>query len=528
MKKINLIFILMLLLSSCTKEEVNSQKGAVSGMQIFNAQMSDAAVTKTHLNGELKQLWDQDDEISIFTPSINNAKYNYTGTGNSASGTFVCNDQIESQSTGVSTNYAVYPYSKSNTISPSGEITVTFPTDQTYKTGSFDQSMNKMVAVTKNADDNNLAFKNICSYLTIKLYGNYTVKRIELRASGGEKIAGSATVKASYNSAPTVEMSSSGTSLITLYCGDGVELGTTSENATEFWFVLPAGISLSKGINICVTATDYSILKKSTSNKIVIKRNNIQPMAAIDLSTIQPSNEIWYTSTNGARIDLNSTDFGAGAIAQTNTYSNGKGVIKCNGQIAYIPNRLFAADDDGYHKLESVSIPEGVITLSSYAFYGCERLSEISLPNSLKRIEDYAFAECGGRAYVGSGRYLRVEVNVDIPENVTYIGASAFEKSGIVSITIPPKVTTINPSTFRQCSYLESATIPSSVVSITNLAFYNCESLNKVICYPATPPSLGTNVFTACNSSLGIYVPLPYYSTYITTTGWKDLNIKQL
>ena len=60
---------------------------------------------------------------------------------------------------------------------------------------------------------------------------------------------------------------------------------------------------------------------------------------------------------------------------------------------------------------------------------------------------------------------------------VTSIDDLAFNRSNIVSITIPDSVTSIGESAFGDCSSLTSITIPDSVTSIGESAFYGCVSL---------------------------------------------------
>ena len=57
--------------------------------------------------------------------------------------------------------------------------------------------------------------------------------------------------------------------------------------------------------------------------------------------------------------------------------------------------------------------------------------------------------------------------SVNIPNNVTTIGESAFEGcEGLLSLTIPDNVTTIGESAFYSCSSLTSVTIGSGVTTI--------------------------------------------------------------
>ena len=53
-----------------------------------------------------------------------------------------------------------------------------------------------------------------------------------------------------------------------------------------------------------------------------------------------PNNEIWYTSSNGKVVTPYKSDvFGASIVS--NTYSNGKGIIKFNGNVTSIGSCAF-------------------------------------------------------------------------------------------------------------------------------------------------------------------------------------------
>ena len=80
----------------------------------------------------------------------------------------------------------------------------------------------------------------------------------------------------------------------------------------------------------------------------------------------------------------------------------------------------------------------------------------------------YAFYECTGLT------------SITIPESVTSIGESAFYNSGLTSITIGSGVTRIGYSAFYGCSKLTSITIPESVTSIEGGAFENCTGLTSI------------------------------------------------
>ena len=80
--------------------------------------------------------------------------------------------------------------------------------------------------------------------------------------------------------------------------------------------------------------------------------------------------------------------------------------------------------------------------------------------------------------------------NVIIPESITYnavtysvtrIYDNAFERSNLISISIPNSVTYIGHGAFYNCYSLVSVTIGNGVKAVGSEAFYSCSSLQKVI-----------------------------------------------
>lgn len=172
-----------------------------------------------------------------------------------------------------------------------------------------------------------------------------------------------------------------------------------------------------------------------------------------------PSNEIWYTTTDGKIVNISSTKFRS---VKSNTYSNGKGVIKFVYDLNFIGEYYIMGDNvtqiilTDLENLETITIPSdaelGYNIFPTNPFKGCPNLKHI----------DWEWAS-------EDGTYIECDCSL-----ITVAPAA-----GLKSFTIPDEVARIDNNAFDCCKDLISIKIPSSVETVRGVEFKGCINLQK-------------------------------------------------
>ena len=210
-----------------------------------------------------------------------------------------------------------------------------------------------------------------------------------------------------------------------------------------------------------------------------------------------------------------------------------------------IPNSVTSIGERAFCQcsgLKDVTIPNSVTSIGEAAFYNCTSLTSITIPKSVTGIGNYAFGYCNGLTSIvvesGNTKYdsrnicnaiIETATNIliagfkitSIPNSVTSIGDYAFYKcSSLTSVTIPNSVTSIDSWAFSGCSGLTSVTIPNSVTSIGEAAFYQCSGLTSVTSYIKNPFETGSSAFNGIPSDATLYVPAGTVAQYRALADW--------
>jgi len=187
-------------------------------------------------------------------------------------------------------------------------------------------------------------------------------------------------------------------------------------------------------------------------------------------------NLTWTLSTDGVLTifgngAMNNYTLGAGSnVAPWNPWSQDfiHSIVFADGcNITHIGSWAFYA----MYSLQSITIPDSVITIGEGAFESSASLRSVSLSKNLTVIGDDAFGFCMGLNAIS------------LPDTLTTIGIHAFFRSGLTSIKLPAAVTSIGDEAFAYGSL-------------------------STVYVQGDEPHLGTNVFGQYDgSSITTYAP---------------------
>ncbi len=253
---------------------------------------------------------------------------------------------------------------------------------------------------------------------------------------------------------------------------------------------------IAKTINVQVAGTLSTLI----SNDDMYNISNLILTGNIDARDIK----CFYSMYNLSVLDLSETNimeyYGTGGV----------------GPNPYTEIRLYPANEmptysfvflDFNSTLTSLILPRTLKTIANNALYNCRSLSSVTMYDSLIVIGDNAFNSCYSLTYI------------NIPKGVTTIASNAFNdcvKIGEYNVNSENSYYTsldgviYNKDTTILFAYPKAKSgeyvIPSTVISIGNLAFDHCTNLTKIQ-IPNSVSEIGEMAFRGCSSINTITIP---------------------
>ncbi len=121
------------------------------------------------------------------------------------------------------------------------------------------------------------------------------------------------------------------------------------------------------------------------------------------------------------------------------TGSEGRVEVPPTAMVDGAESRITQVSDNAFAKnaaLTELVLPEGVVSIGKYAFYGCSSLASVVLPGSLRSIGAGAFCRCSSLE------------SVDLPRGLESIGDQAFLGCPMDEVFLPESVASVGRHSF--------------------------------------------------------------------------------
>ncbi len=178
------------------------------------------------------------------------------------------------------------------------------------------------------------------------------------------------------------------------------------------------------------------------------------------------------------------------------------------------------------------TVPNGVHVISPPGFTDCDALVEITLPGSLANVGEDTFYKCDNLTTISIAEdnpVYRTEDGVLFDKEMTTLIQYPTGKQD-EQYTIPDGITAIGRRAFIYNHALKAVTVPDSLTTVEEEAFFNCEELSSIT-LPDGVCSMGEGTFAYCYALTGFQFPEKMQSipthTFFKCKSLADLSIRE-
>lgn len=276
--------------------------------------------------------------------------------------------------------------------------------------------------------------------------------------------------------------------------GDEISLTATENEGNEFlaW----ATSTDPKTMQILSTSPNYKFAFEFSSPRTIYALFNATTQIRFN------SGDLRYTLYKETKLAEVTATYGVGS---TDVFEIPASVS--DGETYY---QVYSVADSAfwiYHDIETVKLPNTIYKFGSSVFSNSYDIKYLEGEgNSYYQIYDNRAIITDGETIAGYAP-ANPATEFKIPENVKYIGTSAFRNSQLKVVDASDSnLISIGESAFEECRQLTSIILPNSLESISNNAFRNCSNLGGIN-LPSTLQELGFYAFYGCENVKSVVLP---------------------
>ena len=531
MKRISIIVSVILslvMVPACTVKESDLSCFGDRDL-VFYASNTDNPDTKTILQSDGFIKWKPQDKINVFCGT---SSFEFTSTNNQVASEVEFHGSLEGASiTSDSEFWAVYPFRETNTFDGTA-VTLTLPHEQTAVAGSFDDDLFISIAKTK---DYNLQFYNVCGGVKFSVMTE-GVKNVVFKGNSSETIAGRIKVSFDSNGKPVSKMTVTSVSEITVSAPEN-----TTFEVGRWYYIVCFPVSLSNGYSLTLYYSNNTFSEKKTSKPVTIKRSVWGTLDGVDIGLGYdiPHDEIWYTTTDEkplpeyihawSYIDSyanDEDDYSEEAELVSNTYENGKGILKFDKPIIGIGQWIDSSSS--FSTLKTLVCPSSVEAVWRFS-YSLPNLEKVTFLGKLSKVDWNPFPRCPKLTFSGPNAELvedflvvgntlvsyaagngKTDISINgkslLDNGICYIGKACFEGcSTLDNVIVHDGITRVLDWAFKSSS-IKTIEFNGPLAYIFKDAFSGCTSLSSII-LPSTLIQIGEDAFNGCSSLQDITFP---------------------